>query len=66
MTCKQARQLLAASRRGDCSPGDYAELQAHLAGCEGCRTRDVEYQQVGEVIRSLPEIALHNIVTDLT
>ncbi|HEY7126050.1 MAG TPA: zf-HC2 domain-containing protein [Ktedonobacterales bacterium] len=57
MTCKQARQLLAASRRGDCSPGDYAELQAHLAGCEGCRTRDVEYQQVGEAIGSLPEIA---------
>lgn len=57
MTCKQARQLLAASRRGDCSPGDYAELQAHLAGCEGCRTRDVEYEQVGEAIRSLPEIA---------
>ncbi len=57
MTCKQARQLLAASRRGDCSPREYAELQAHLAGCEGCRTRDVEYEQVGEAIRSLPEIA---------
>jgi hypothetical protein len=57
MTCKQARQLLAASRRGDCSPGEYAELQAHLAGCEGCRTRDVEYEQVGEAIRALPEIA---------
>jgi hypothetical protein len=57
MTCKQARQLLAASRRGDCSPREDAELRAHLAGCEGCRTRDVEYQQVGEMIRSLPEIA---------
>jgi hypothetical protein len=57
MTCKQARQLLAAARRGDSSPSESAELQAHLAQCEGCRTRDADYQQVGQAIRALPEIA---------
>jgi len=57
MTCKQARQLLAAYRRDDRSPGEDAELQAHLLECTECRALADGFRQVGEALQTLPEIA---------
>ncbi len=57
MTCKQARQLLAAYRREDLSPGENAELQAHLQACEACQARAAEFRSIGEALQSLPKLA---------
>jgi hypothetical protein len=57
MTCKQTRQLLAAYRREDLSPGEQAELQAHLAECAECRARAAEFRQIGESLQALPRLA---------
>jgi hypothetical protein len=57
MTCRQARQLLAAYRRDDLSPGENAELQAHLRECAECRAQAAEFRRVGEALRSLPTLA---------
>ncbi|HEY7355094.1 MAG TPA: zf-HC2 domain-containing protein, partial [Ktedonobacterales bacterium] len=57
MTCKQTRQLLAAYRREDLSPGESAELHAHLAECAECRARAAEFRQMGETLQALPKLA---------
>ncbi|HEU5367126.1 MAG TPA: zf-HC2 domain-containing protein, partial [Ktedonobacterales bacterium] len=57
MTCKQTRQLLAAYRREDLSPGENAELQAHLLECADCRARAAEFRQIGEALQALPKLA---------
>jgi len=57
MRCSEVRQLLAAYRRDDSSPAEYAELQAHLLECAECRALDAEFRRVGESIRSLPQLA---------
>ncbi len=57
MTCKQARQLLAAYRRDDLSPGEHAELQAHLIECAECQARAAEFRRVGEALQALPKLA---------
>ncbi|HEY7349327.1 MAG TPA: zf-HC2 domain-containing protein [Ktedonobacterales bacterium] len=57
MTCKQARQLLAAYRRDDLSPGENAALQAHLRECAECRVSVAEFRAIGETLRSLPKLA---------
>jgi len=57
MTCKQARQLLAAYRRDDLSPGENAELQAHLLECAECRAQAAEFRRVGETLHALPTLA---------
>ncbi len=57
MTCKQARQLLAAYRRDDLSPGENAELQAHLRECAECQARAAEFRRVGEALHALPRLA---------
>ncbi len=56
MTCKQARQLLAAYRRDDSSLSEHAGLQAHLVGCAECRARAAEFRRVGEALQRLPSI----------
>ncbi len=57
MTCRQARQLLAAYRRDDRSPGEDADLQAHLLECAECRALADGFRHVGEALQALPEIA---------
>ncbi len=57
MTCKQARQLLAAYRRHDLSPDENAELQAHLLECAECQARAAEFRSVGEALQALPTLA---------
>ncbi len=57
MTCKQAQLLLAAYRRHDLSPDDYADLRAHLTGCAECRAREAEFRSVGEALQALPTLA---------
>lgn len=57
MTCKQARQLLAAYRREDLSPGENAELQAHLQECAACQAQAAEFRSIGAALQSLPKLA---------
>lgn len=57
MTCKQARQLLAAYRREDLSPGEDAELQAHLLDCAACQAQAAEFQRIGAALQTLPKLA---------
>lgn len=57
MTCKQVRQLLAAYRRDDLSPGENAELQAHLLECAECHAQAAQFRRVGETLRALPTLA---------
>ena len=57
MTCKQARQLLAAYRREDLSPGENAELQAHLADCAQCQAHAAQFQRMGVALQALPKLA---------
>ena len=57
MTCKQARQLLAAYRREDLSPGENAELQAHLAECAECQAHAAQFQRIGVALQALPKLA---------
>jgi hypothetical protein len=57
MTCRQARQLLAAYRRHDSTLREHAELQAHLLECAACRAREAEFRHVGEAFQSLPKLA---------
>lgn len=51
------RQLLAAYRRDDWSPGDVALLREHLTTCAECRRVEAAYREVGERVRRLPSIA---------
>src|SRR5262245_17235972 len=56
MTCKQARQLLAAYRREDLSPGENAELQAHVRSCAECRAHAASFRQIGVALQTLPNV----------
>src|SRR5579862_7325759 len=57
MTCKQARQLLAAYRRHDLSLDEQAELQAHLQACAECRALAADFRQMGQALQALPTLA---------
>lgn len=57
MTCKQARQLLAAYRQEDSSLSEHAGLQAHLVECADCRARDAEFRRFGASLQHLPPLA---------
>ena len=57
MTCKQAKQLLAAYRQDDSSLDEHAGLQAHLLGCADCRARDAEFRRFGDALHTLPQLA---------
>ena len=56
MTCKQARQLLAAYRRHDLPLDEQAELHAHLRECAECRAQAGEYRRIGQALKALPSI----------
>lgn len=56
MSCAQARQLLAASRRDEWTPAELSALSEHLSTCAACRQRQEAYRGVGERVRELPTI----------
>lgn len=53
MDCDQYLELMSQALDGSLSPKDQAELNAHLAGCPGCRALFEALSQQSEALRSL-------------
>jgi predicted anti-sigma-YlaC factor YlaD len=54
MRCERSRRLIGLELDGRLDAGDAARLEAHLAGCEGCRSDRAAVAQAWERLGALP------------
>ncbi len=54
MKCSDVRVLLAAYRRGEWTPEDQRQVNAHLMQCVECRRWEAQARGVGDVLRQMP------------
>jgi anti-sigma factor RsiW len=58
MPCRELVELITDYLEDCLSPADRARFEAHLAGCEGCRTYLEQFRQTIRVLGRLPEESL--------
>jgi RNA polymerase sigma factor (sigma-70 family) len=51
--CRSTVELLGAYVAGALAPRDVAKVDQHLAGCEGCRQRQAELEDLGPALRKI-------------
>lgn len=64
MRCDDLNEILEAYLDGDLTPGRCVEVEAHLAGCAGCRKALELARQVAFELRALPGEACPDTVTE--